>query len=51
MVSFPQRVRRIKNIMGRVRKQNKDFVSWLSSIPNLVGDKNVKLVDFAASFL
>lgn len=38
--------------MERVRKQNKDSVSLLNSIPNLVGDKeNVKLVNYAASFL
>lgn len=38
--------------MGRVRKQNKDSVSWLNRIPNLVGDKkNVKLENSAASFL
>lgn len=38
--------------MGKVRKQNKDTVSWLSTIPNLVGDKkNVKRVNYAASFL
>lgn len=49
---FPQRVRRIKNTVDRVRKQNKDSVSLLNSIPNLAGDqKNVKLVNYAASFL
>lgn len=52
MVSFPQQVRRIKNTVGRVRKHKKDSISWLSRIPNLVGDKkNVKLVDYTASFL
>lgn len=52
MVSFPQRVRKIKNVVGGVRKQNKDSVSWLSTILNLVGDKKkVKLVNYAAFFL
>lgn len=38
--------------MDRVKKQKKDSVSLLNSMPNLVGDqKNVKLVNYAASFL
>lgn len=41
-----------KNITGRVRQQNKDSGSLLSSILHLFRDqKNVKLVSYAAPFL
>lgn len=51
MVSFPQRVRKIKNVVGGVRKQNKDSVSWLSTILNLVGEKKKSQTCQLCSFL